>query len=130
MKLRLDGLDNQDGSLTTEFCRLQIAETMMKAYIMFFRKVGNGMNVDITSVDGECISHNKNFNVMIRKLMLAEELIDMIDYNSIRYFWASDDNEKSKRQMWSEFQKYIDNFIANGGKLDKEVLKTICNNIE
>ena len=83
----INSIEREDGrfkSVESDMMELEMSETSLCHYKMKFKKAGNGMNVWIEedSKNGDVVSRSKNFDCLVRKLILAKKIISAVKSNA------------------------------------------------
>ena len=120
-------------SVESDIMELEMSETSLCHYKMMFKQVGNGMNVWIgeDSKNGDVVSHSKNFECLVRKLILAEKIISGVKYNALSNcsFFNNEQTEEDKNvaKALECALDTVNNFIdGTSMNLSSEDLKLIC----
>ena len=131
-----NSIEREDGlfkSVDSDIMELEMSETSLCHYKMKFKKAGNGMNVCIEedSKNGDVVSHSKNFECLVRKLILAKKIIGAVKSNTWNNCALFDDkqteDDKNVANALECALTTVNNFI-DGTSIDlsSEDLELIC----
>ena len=120
-------------SVESDMMELEMSETSFGQYRMKFKKAGNGMNVwieDIFNKD-EVVSRSKNFDCLVRKLILAKKIISAVKSNALINCALFDDKQTEDDKKVANALEYalatVNNFIdGTSMDLSSEDLELIC----
>ncbi len=131
-----DAREREDGhfkSVDSGIMKLEMSETSLCHYKMMFKQVGNGMNVWIeeNSKNGDVVSHSKNFECLVRKLILAEKIIGDVKCNALSncFIFNNEQTEEDKKvaKVFECASIVLDNYIdGTSENLSSEDLELIC----
>ena len=120
-------------SVESDIMELEMSETSLCHYKMKFKKAGNGMNVWIEedSKNGDVVSHSKNFECLVRKLILAKKIISAVKSNALINCALFDDKQTEDNKnvanalecALATVNTFIDGTSMN---LSSEELELIC----
>ena len=120
-------------SVESDIMELEMSETSLCHYKMKFKKAGNGMNVWIEEdfKNGEVVSHSKNFECLVRKLILAKKIISAVKSNALINCALFDDkqteDDKNVANALECALATVNNFIdGTSMDLSSEDLELIC----
>ena len=131
-----NSIEREDGrfkSVESDMMELEMSETSLCHYKMMFKQVGNGMNVWIEEdfKNGDVVSHSKNFECLVRKLILAKKIISAVKSNALINCALFDDkqteDDKNVANALECALATVNNFI-DGTFIDlsSEDLELIC----
>jgi hypothetical protein len=119
-------------AIKSDMMELEMSETSLCHYKMLFRQVGNGMNVWIEEdcKNGDVVSHSKNFECLVRKIILAEKIYDRIKMNAlcgIPMFSPNQTEEdkevsKSLECAFRTIDNYIEGYYQDLKDIDMELI--------
>ena len=131
-----NSIEREDGrfkSVESDMMKLEMSETSLCHYKMMFKQVGNGMNVWIEEdfKNGEVVSHSKNFECLVRKLILAKKIISAVKSNALINCALFDDkqteDDKNVANTLECALATMNNFIdGTSMNLSSEELELIC----
>ena len=131
-----NSIEREDGrfkSVESDMMELEMSETSLCHYKMMFKQVGNGMNVWIEEdfKNGEVVSHSKNFECLVRKLILAKKIISAVKSNALINCALFDDkqteDDKNVANTLECALATMNNFIdGTSMDLSSEDLELIC----
>ena len=131
-----NSIEREDGcfkSVESDMMELEMSETSLCHYKMMFKQVGNGMNVWIKedSKNGDVVSHSKNFECLVRKLILAKKIISAVKSNALINCALFDDkqteDDKNVANALECALATVNNFIdGTSMDLSSEDLELIC----
>ena len=131
-----NSIEREDGlfkSVESDMMELEMSETSLCHYKMMFKQVGNGMNVWIEEdfKNGEVVSHSKNFECLVRKLILAKKIISAVKSNALINCALFDDkqteDDKNVANALECALATVNNFIdGTSMDLSSEDLELIC----
>ena len=120
-------------SVESDMMELEMSETSLCHYKMKFKKTGNGMNVCIEedSKNGGVVSRSKNFDCLVRKLILAKKIISAVKSNALINCALFDDkqteDDKNVANALECALATVNNFIdGTSMDLSSEDLELIC----
>ena len=131
-----DAREREDGlfkSVESDMMELEMSETSFGQYRMKFKKAGNGMNVwieDIFNKD-EVVSRSKNFDCLVRKLILAKKIISAVKSNALINCALFDDKQtEDDKNVANALECALTtvNYFIDGTSMDlsSEDLELIC----
>lgn len=119
-------------SLESSSMELEMSETSLSHYKMTFKKAGNGLNVIIEENcnNGNVISQSKNFESMVRKLILADKIIINVSTKALCNcsLFNTNQTEEDKR-IEKELEcaySVVKNFINGDTSLEQDDIELIC----
>jgi hypothetical protein len=131
-----DVREREDGlfkSVESDMMELEMSETSFDQYRMKFKKVGNGMNVWIEDNynNDEVVSRSKNFDCLVRKLILAKKIINAVKSNALINCALFDDKQTEDDKKVANALECalatVNNFIdGTSMDLSSEDLELIC----
>ncbi len=130
--IKVEKESNYSNSVKSDFLELEMAETSLSHYKMVFRKSGNGLNVQVEENwnNGEVVSHSKNFECMVRKLILSEKIIEAIRTKAIKNcaFFNENATEEDKKigDALECILRIVNNYIDGSTRLEDDDVELIC----
>ena len=119
-------------SLKSSSMELKMSETSLSHYKMTFMKAGNGLNVIIEENcnNGKVVSQSKNFECMVRKLILAEKIINNVSSKALRNCSMFNSNqteeEKGIAKALDCAYSVAKSFINGDTRLEDDDIEFIC----
>ena len=131
-----DAREREDGlfkSVESDMMELEMSETSFGQYRMKFKKAGNGMNVWIEDIcnNDEVVSRSKNFDCLVRKLILAKKIISAVKSNALINCALFDDKQtEDDKNVANALECALTtvNYFIDGTSMDlsSEELELIC----
>ena len=131
-----NSIEREDGrfkSVESDMMELEMSEASLCHYKMKFKKAVHGMNVWIEedSKNGVVVSRSKNFDCLVRKLILAKKIISAVKSNALINCALFDDkqteDDKNVANALECALTTVNNFIdGTSMDLSSEDLELIC----
>ena len=119
-------------SLKSSSMELKMSETSLSHYKMTFVKAGNGLNVIIEENcnNGNVVSHSRNFEAMVRKLILAEKIINNVSSKALcncsLFNTNQTEEEKGIAKALECAYSVTKSFINGYTRLEQDDIELIC----